>query len=100
MENKNIGKYVIVRGDRSGVFAGVLEAQDGREVDLTDCRRLWYWDGACSISDIALIGTKKPEKCKFCAPVFSIRITDAVEVIPATEEAEMVVRGVNPWTRS
>ena len=100
MENKNIGKYVIVRGDSSGVFAGVLEAQDGREVDLSECRRLWYWFGACSISDIALIGTTNPGDCKFCAPVESIRITDVIEIIPATDKAEKVIRGVKPWTRS
>lgn len=100
MENKNIGKYVIVRGDRSGVFAGVLEAQEGREVELTDCRRLWYWDGANSVSDIALIGTSKPNECKFCAPVASIMLTDAIEIIPATDRAEKVLRGVKPWTRS
>lgn len=98
MENKNIGKYVIVRGDRSGVFAGVLAAQDGNEVDLTDCRRLWYWEGACSISDIALIGTTKPGECKFTQPVSDIRLTDVIEVIPATEKAEKVIRGVKPWT--
>lgn len=100
MENKNIGKYVIVRGDRSGVFAGVLEAQEGREVELTDCRRLWYWEGANSVSDIALIGTSKPNECKFCAPVTSIKLMDAIEIIPATDRAEKVLRGVKPWTRS
>lgn len=98
MENKNIGKYVIVSGDRSGVFAGVLVAQEGKEADLTDCRRLWYWDGACSISDIALIGTTNPDGCKFTQPVSDIRLTDVIEVIPATEEAEKVIRGVKPWT--
>jgi hypothetical protein len=49
------GKYVIVRGDRSGVFAGVLAKHEGQFVELTDCRRLWYWDGAASISQIANI---------------------------------------------
>ena len=100
MENKNIGKYVIVRGDRSGVFAGVLESQEGREVELTDCRRLWYWEGANSVSDIALIGTSKPNECNFCAPVTSIMLTDVIEIIPATDRAENVLRGVKPWTRS
>ena len=36
------GKYVIVRGDRSGVFAGVLVAQDGRTVELKDLTRNAY----------------------------------------------------------
>lgn len=29
MKETNIGKYVIVRGDRSGVFAGILADRDG-----------------------------------------------------------------------
>lgn len=31
---------VIVRGDRSGMFFGTLEARNGREVKLSNCRRL------------------------------------------------------------
>ena len=50
-------KYVIVRGDRSGVFFGEFIERKGREVKLANCRRLWYWDGACSISQLAVDGT-------------------------------------------
>lgn len=42
----NIGKKVIIRGDRSGAEFGTLVAQNGREVTLHNVRRLWYWDGA------------------------------------------------------
>lgn len=52
-----IGKKVIVRGDRSGVFFGTLRERNGQEVVLADCRRLWYWDGAASISQLAVDGT-------------------------------------------
>lgn len=52
MKETNIGKYVIVRGDRSGVFAGTLAAREGREVQLTDCRRIWYWEGAATRLDL------------------------------------------------
>lgn len=45
MTNEMMGKKVIVRGDRSGVFFGTLVGKDGREVKLENCRRLWYWDG-------------------------------------------------------
>ena len=41
---------VIVRGDRSGLFFGELVSRKGREVKLKDCRRLWYWEGAATIS--------------------------------------------------
>ena len=92
-----IGKYVIVRGDRSGVFAGTLEEQNGREVVLTSCRRLWYWSGAASISQIAMEGVKRPRDCKFTVTVNSITILDAIEIIPTTAEAEANIKAVPVW---
>lgn len=95
MENK----YVIVRGDRSGVFAGVLKSRNGREVELTDCRRLWYWDGAASISQLATDGTKAPDRCAFTVTVDDILILDAIEIIPATDIAEKSIKEVPVWKR-
>lgn len=46
-----IGKKVIIRADRAGVFFGTLKEKNGSEVTLTDCRRLWCWYGAASISN-------------------------------------------------
>ena len=75
------GKYVIVRGDRSGVFFGILENQNKQEVELKQCRRLWYWDGACSISELALNGTAQPNDCKFTVTIDEILIIDGIEII-------------------
>lgn len=97
MKETNIGKYVIVRGSASGVFAGILAARDGREVQLTDCRRIWRWDGAASISQLAVDGTSKPDGCKFPAPVAEIAILDAIEIIPCTEKAEASIKAVREW---
>jgi hypothetical protein len=91
------GKYVIIRGDRSGVFAGTLESQEGREVVLTNCRRLWYWDGAASLHQLSLDGVKLPHKCKFTVTVENIKILDAIEVIPTTETAESCIKAVPVW---
>ena len=91
------GKYVIVRCDRAGVFAGILESRNDREVTLTDCRRIWYWDGAASISQLAVTGTMSPRKCKFTMTVEEITLLDAIEIIPCTEEAEKSIRGVAVW---
>ena len=93
------GKYVIVRCDRAGVFAGILNEREGQEITLTDCRRLWYWDGAASISQLAVDGTKAPSSCKFTMVVEEITILDAIEIIPCTEEAEKSIRGVSVWQR-
>ena len=93
------GKYVIVRGERSGVFAGTLKAKEGREVELTDCRRIWYWDGAASISQLAVDGTSAAASCKFPRAVASIVITDVIEIIPCTEKAEASIKAVPEWKR-
>ena len=92
-----INKKVIVRGDRSGVFFGTLLERNGREVVLGKCRRIWYWDGAASISQLAVDGTKKPEQCKFTVSVNSIAILDAIEIIPCTEAAIYSIEGVKEW---
>ena len=91
------GKYVIVRGDRSGVFAGVLKSQEGQKVVLSECRRLWYWDGAASISQLARDGVKRPRGCKFTVTVNEIAILDAIEIIPTTAEAEGCIKAVPEW---
>ena len=92
-----IGKYVIVRGDRSGVFAGELVSQEGQKVILKECRRLWYWNGAASISQIAKEGVKKSSTCKFTVTVDEICILDAIEVSPTTAEAEANIKAVQEW---
>ena len=90
-------KKVIVRGDRSGVFFGTLVKREGREVELKDCRRIWYWEGAASISQLAVDGALKPDYCKFTVAVDSIEILDAIEIIPCTDKAIKSIEGVKVW---
>lgn len=92
-------KYIF-RGDRSGVFFGAILERNGQEVKIGNCRRLWYWDGACSISEIALIGTTKPENCKFSVTVEELIITDCIEIIKCTPKAINVIEGVEEWKKS
>ena len=91
------GKYVIVRGDRSGVFAGTLEEQNGQEVILSNVRRLWKWQGATECLQIATEGVKRPKECRFTLTADSIKLLDAIEVIPATAEAEANIKAVPVW---
>lgn len=92
-----VGKQVIVRGEDSGVFYGTLKGKDGREVTLNRCRRIWYWDGAASISQLAVDGTSKPGNCKFTVYVDSISILDAIEIIPVTSKAIESIESVESW---
>lgn len=94
-----IGKKVIVRGDRSGIFFGTLAEVEGREVKLLNCRRLWYWDGAASISQLAKDGTSRPENCKFTVIVNEIVIFDVIEVILCDEKAINSIEEVKEWKK-
>lgn len=96
MENV-LNKKVIVRGTNSGVFFGTLAEKEGTEVVLKNCRRIWYWEGAASISQLAAEGTTKPNDCKFTMLVNSILITDVIEIIPCTEKAISSIEGVRVW---
>lgn len=99
MDKNFMNKKVIVRGDRSGIFFGTLAAKNGREVKLEKCRRLWYWDGAASISQIAQEGVKRPENCKFTVIVDEIIIMDAIEIILCTDTAIKNIEDVSVWKR-
>ena len=95
MENKK----VIIRANRAGVFFGTLKEKNGTEVTLTDCRRLWYWDGAASLSQLAVDGTCAPNNCKFTVTVPEIAVLDVIEIIPCTEKAILSIEGVREWKR-
>lgn len=97
MKIKNDHPYVIIRGDRSGVFAGFLIKKEGTEVELEESRRLWYWNGAASISQIAINGVSKPENCKFPEAVPSQSVLDVIEIIPCSEESYDCIKGIKPW---
>ena len=99
MVNNFIGKKVIVRGDRSGVFFGTLVEKEGREVKLDNCRGIWYWSGANSISQLAVDGVTRPSDCKFTLTVSEIVITDVIEIIPCTDKAIENIEGVKEWKR-
>ena len=94
---KNEEKYYIVRGDRSGVFAGNIKERDGKEVLMTNVRRLWYWEGASSISQLAQCGTVSPNNCKFSVTVDEVLILDAIEIDTCTKDAEKSIKGVKEW---
>lgn len=90
-------KYVIVRTYSAGVFAGYLESCDGKEVVMKKARRLWYWSGAASLSQLAMEGTKKPKECKFPISMDRVELTEAIEIIDVTKEAKKSLESVAIW---
>ena len=95
----NANRYVIVRTYSAGVFAGNIESRNGKEVVLLNARRLWYWDGAASLSQLAMEGTSKPENCKFPCEVNRIELMEAIEILDVTEIAEKCIKDVPIWKK-
>ena len=91
--------YKIVRTYSAGVFAGYIESIEGQKVIIKNARRLWYWDGAASLSQLAMEGTKAPENCKFPCEVSSITVLEAIEILDVTEEARLSIANVPVWER-
>jgi len=89
-------RYVIVRTYSAGVFAGWLEKRNGKEAKLREARRLWYWKGAASLSQLAVDGVKYPLECKFSKPVDE-EVTEVIEVIGVTEKAKKSISEVKEW---
>lgn len=89
--------YYIVRADRAGVFFGNIKSRDGSEVCMTNVRRIWYWDGACSISQLAVDGTAMPDNCKFSVSVAEAVILGVIEIIPCSEKARDSILSVKEW---
>lgn len=90
-------KKVIVRTYSAGVFAGELKSRKGKEVVLLNARRLWYWSGAASLSQLAQEGTSKPAQCKFPVPVTEITLTEAIEILSVTPAAWKSIGEVPIW---
>lgn len=92
-----IGKVCMVRTYSAGVFLGEVVRREGKEVHLKNARRMWYWDGAASLSQLATDGTSKPKSCKFPAAVPDVLLTEAIEIIPASEAAIASIAAVPVW---
>jgi len=91
--------YVIVRTYSAGVFAGNLESRKGKEAVIRDARRIWYWAGAASLSELAVKGTSKPNECKFPISVDKIEVIEVIEIIYCTKEAEKSIKSVPIWSK-
>lgn len=89
--------YVIVRCTGAGVHAGHLVSRKGAEVRLKDSRRIWYWKGANSLSELAVYGAKYPTECKFAVVVPTIDLFDACEIIHCQPDGIAMIKGCAPW---
>lgn len=92
--------YCIVRTYSAGVFAGYVDLNEekiGKIMSVHKARRIWKWDGANSLSQLAVDGTLKPSGCMFTCEVEKIFLTEVIEIIPCTKKAHESIKGVEEW---
>ena len=94
-------EYVIARCRDAGVHAGYLAKTDKSHTVLRDARRIWYWSGAASLSEIAVYGLNptKSQASKIAAPVKSVRLRDSdiCELTVCSEDGRKSVEGAPVW---
>lgn len=84
---KLVGKVCLFRTYSAGIHYGTLLEKDGQDCLLMNAKRIWYWSGACSISQIAMEGSKDISNCKIAVMVDSILLSQVIEIIPMTKSA-------------
>jgi len=94
-------EYCTVRTYSAGVFAGYIDRKvSGKSRTVFQARRLWRWEGAASLSELATKGlsTSKLHLCKFPAAVSEVDLEDVIEIIPCTEKARISIGSVKIWS--
>lgn len=90
--------YVLVRTYAAGVHVGYLEERDNYTCTLVNSRRIFYWNGACSCSQIAVDGVDaKTSKIALVVP--KISLSDWCEIIPMTAKAKDCLEGCPIWKK-
>lgn len=97
IKKQSNSEWYIIRTYSAGVHFGNIVRREGKEVELTNARRIWSWAGAASLSQMAVDGVSNPSGCKFSVRVGSIVLTEAIEIIQCTEKAAKNLNEVPEW---
>ncbi len=95
-ESKDGMPFVVIRTYSAGVHIGYLKRREGKEVELLDSIRIWQWQGAFTLSELAMEGVSDPDNCKFSMAVNCNILPEAIEIIEATEKAKISLLAVEP----
>lgn len=95
--------YCVIRSYGAGVFCGYVKEQkadvNGVNVTIINSRRIWYWDGACSLSQLAVEGSKDIDNCKIAMVVPIQFVANVIEIIPMSEKAKNNIEGAEIWKK-
>ena len=82
-----IDKFVIIRTYAAGMHIGILKEFDAKNlcVRLSKSRRIWQWEGAFTLSEIANNGIKDGKLSDFLDDII---VTQVCEIIPTSSASQ------------
>jgi hypothetical protein len=91
----------IVRATNAGVFYGnvdeIVHEVSGVHVRMSNVRRIWYWSGAATLSQVAEEGVKNAGACKFSMSVAKQIVMNVAEIIEMSPAAVANLNAVPNW---
>lgn len=99
--NQWVGAYVLARCTQAGVHAGYVVSTDEYHTVLRNVRRVHYWTGAASLSEIAVYGLNPAKsgasRIAAAVPTLRLRDSDICELTVCTEAGRRSVEGMPVW---
>lgn len=96
-------QYCVIRSYGAGVFCGYVKERvseaNGINVDLVNSRRIYYWSGACSLSQLAVEGLKDIGNSKIAMVVPVQTVANVIEIIPMSTKAAKQIQGAEVWKK-
>lgn len=91
-------KYVVVRTYSAGVHVGFLERLDEttQTVELVKARRIRNWEGAFTLSELAINGLDS-NRSRLSIEIPRIILLEAIEIIPTSSRVQTQLRGVKSY---
>ena len=93
----NSEQFYIVRADRAGVFFGKVKSKDANSVIMTEVRKIFYWEGASAVEQIATDGVSKPNDCKLTVIVDEMEIFTPIQIIPCSKKSILSLQAIREW---
>lgn len=93
-------EYCVVRTYSAGVHIGYVKEfgkKHPQHAELINSRRLHYWTGAASLSQVAMDGVDSSSRIAVILP--KIELTDVIEVISCSEKAAEFFKGAEAWKK-
>lgn len=94
-----IGKTCMFRTYSAGVHFGELVEKEGQTCLLKNAQRIHYWVEACSLSQLAMEGSKNFSGCRIAMPVDEIVLEQVIEIIPMPESTVKAFRAAKIWKK-